>query len=423
MKKIAVVGSGISGLAAAWLLRQQAAVTLYESASRLGGHTNTVDVTLEGQTAPVDTGFLVHNDITYPNLIQLFEILGVSTYPTDMSFSVSIPEIGLEWAGTNLATVFAQKRNLLRPAFWGMVSDILRFNRQAPYLLQASRTTGWTLKELLKAHGFGQAFQDWYLIPMAAAIWSSPSREILSFPASTFITFCLNHHLLQVNDRPQWKTVINGARSYVEAMAKDLHDIRLSSPVTRVERSLHHVVVTTPSGSETFDEVVFACHAPTALGALADANAEERDILGAFRYQPNTAWLHTDPALLPKRKATWSAWNYLSGSAENGHRPVCVSYLLNKLQPLPFKQPVVVTLNPVTAPAVQHQLQKIEYAHPLFDNAAIKAQQRLAAIQGKNRAWFCGAWAGYGFHEDGLKSALRVAHQMGVSIPWNAVLN
>lgn len=423
MKKIAVVGSGISGLAVAWLLRHQAEVTLFESASRLGGHTNTVDVTLDGVTAPVDTGFLVHNDLTYPNLIELFKQLGVATYPTDMSFSVSVPELDLEWAGTNLSTVFAQKRNVLRPAFWGMVLDILRFNRQATELLQEAQIKGWTLEALLRAHGFGQAFQDWYLVPMAAAIWSSPASEIMKFPASTFIGFCLNHHLLQVNNRPQWKTVLNGARTYVEAMAADLHDIRLNSGVVSVKRTADAVVVGTAQEEALFDEVVFACHAPTTLAALQDASPEESRILGAFRYQANTAWLHTDPALLPKRRTTWSAWNYLSGPMENGHRPVCVSYLINKLQPLPFQQPVIVTLNPFMAPAEHHQIQKIEYEHPLFDAQAIAAQKEIAAIQGVNRTWFCGAWAGYGFHEDGLKSALRVVSKMGGAIPWNAVLN
>jgi predicted NAD/FAD-binding protein len=418
MKRIAVIGSGISGLSAAWLLRHHCAVTLFEANDYLGGHTNTVDVTLEGITAPVDTGFLVHNDLTYPHLIALFKHLNIATHPTDMSFSVAIPDLPLEWAGTDLGSVFAQKRNLLRPAFWRMLRDILRFNRNAKAHLQEATTQGWSLRQLLDAHGYRQSFRDWYLIPMAAAIWSSPAREILEFPAQTFITFCLNHHLLQINDRPQWKTVINGARTYVAAMASALEDIRLNCPVLSVRRTQEGVILASTHGEERFDEVIFACHAPTTLRLLKDASEHERSVLQAFRYQPNVAILHTDERFLPGDRRTWAAWNYQSGPDEGGTRPVCVSYLINKLQPLPFSTPVIVTLNPYRLPAPEKTLRTIEYEHPLFDAMAVAAQSRLADIQGQHRAWFCGAWAGYGFHEDGLKSAVEIVRQMGVTIPW-----
>lgn len=418
MKRIAVIGSGISGLAAAWLLRKQHAVTLFEANAYLGGHTNTVDVSLEGMTAPVDTGFLVHNDLTYPHLIALFKHLAIKTHPTDMSFSVAIPDLALEWAGTDLGSVFAQKRNLLRPSFWRMLNDILRFNRNAQAYLRESQIQGWTLGQLLDIHGYTDSFRDWYLIPMAAAIWSSPAKEILEFPAQTFITFCLNHHLLQVNDRPQWKTVLNGARTYVTAMANELEAVRLNSPVEAVTRNHNGVHVVSNWGVETFDEVIFACHAPTALRLLRDASETERNLLQAFRYQANAAWLHTDISFLPKKTRTWAAWNYQSGPDNGGTRPVCVSYLINKLQPLPFNTPVIVTLNPYRPPAAEHTIKRIDYEHPLFDNTAIAAQARLSDIQGGNKVWFCGAWAGYGFHEDGLKSAVTIVEQMGVAIPW-----
>lgn len=422
MKRIAIIGSGISGMAAAWLLREHHTVTLFEANDYLGGHTNTVDVTLEGISAPVDTGFLVHNDLTYPNLIALFKHLNIATHPTDMSFSVAIPDMPLEWAGTNLGSVFAQKRNLLRPAFWQMLLDILRFNRNARDYLQESQTQGWTLRQLLDVHGYGQSFRDWYLIPMAAAIWSSPAREILEFPAQTFITFCLNHHLLQINDRPQWKTVLNGARTYVAAMARELDDIRLNCPVLSVKRSGDAVLITSLQGEERFDEIIFACHAPTTLRLLKDARDNERSVLQAFRYQPNVAWLHTDESFLPRDRRTWAAWNYQSGPDEGGTRPVCVSYLINKLQPLPFTTPVIVTLNPYRLPAVNKTIRSIEYEHPLFDTVSVAAQSRLHEIQGRHRAWFCGAWAGYGFHEDGLKSAVAIAQQMGIPIPWQGAV-
>ncbi|GAB3249394.1 NAD(P)/FAD-dependent oxidoreductase [Chitinimonas naiadis] len=418
--RIAVVGAGISGLAAAWLLARRYQVSLFEANAYFGGHTNTVDVTLEGMTHPVDTGFLVHNDLTYPNLVQLFDHLKVNTHPSDMTFAVSLAEPDLEWAGTSLATVFAQKRNLLRPAFLSMLSDILRFNRQAPHLLQEARQHGWSLATMLDTHGYGTTMRNWYLLPMAAAIWSSSVADILGFPAETFLNFCLNHRLLQVSDRPRWKTVKGGGRCYVEKLLAGIPDARVNSPVHGLRRDSQGVTLSSPHGTETFDAVVLACHAPTALSLL-DADDSEREVLRHFRYQPNRALLHTDPALLPRRQAVWSAWNYQAGAGDDLERPVAVSYLINQLQPLPFKAPVVVTLNPHREPAAEHLIRTFDYEHPVMDQAAILAQSRLAQLQGHKQTWFCGAWSGYGFHEDGLKSALRVARDLGVTPPWDAV--
>jgi len=419
--KIAVVGSGISGLACAWLLAQRYHVTLFEAGAYFGGHSNTVDVNLENMTHPVDTGFLVHNELTYPNLIAMFEHLKVPVHSSDMSFGVSIRDIDLEWAGTNIGTVFAQKKNLLSPRFLKMLAQIMRFNKSAGAYLSASRQTQMTLGELLDAHHYDWPMRQWYLLPMAAAIWSSSVKDILGFPASTFLQFCLNHRLLQVEGRPKWRTVVGGSRVYVNAMLPQIQDSRLNCAVHHVTRLANGVEIRSERGIETFDAVVMACHAPTALRVL-DARPDEARVLGAFRYQKNEAYLHVDRELLPKREKVWSAWNYLAaGDQARGlsqERPVAVTYLINLLQPLPFKTPVMVTLNPYEPPAADKLMRKIGYEHPVMDQAAIDAQRRLPDIQGQDRVWFCGAWCGYGFHEDGLKSALAVVRDFDVPIPW-----
>ncbi|GGI20592.1 NAD(P)/FAD-dependent oxidoreductase [Oxalicibacterium faecigallinarum] len=419
-QRIAVIGSGIAGLAAAWLLAREHEVTLYEANDYFGGHTHTVDVTLEGITAPVDTGFLVHNDLTYPNLIALFRHLGVQTHETSMSFSVGIKKHGIEWAGNNLDTVFCQRRNLFNPRFLGMLKDILRFNRNASaYLIEADEN-GCTLGHLLDRHAYGSAMREWYLLPMTAAIWSCSTQASLDFPAATFLRFCLNHCLLQINERPIWKTVREGARDYVNRMLPAIDQTHLRCPVRAVRRTPQGVVVQSVKGVEQYDQVVMACHAPVSLKLL-DCNEEEARILGAFRTEPNHAVLHTDSLQLPARRKAWAAWNYRLAAQQSAAVPVTVSYLINALQPVPWQQPVIVTLNPYEAIAEHAVLAQFDYAHPIMDAAAIAAQCELPRIQGKDRVWFCGAWQGYGFHEDGLKSALRVARDFGIAPPWEAV--
>jgi predicted NAD/FAD-binding protein len=421
-QKIAVIGAGISGLASAYFLAREHDVVVYEAGSYIGGHSNTVDVTLEGLSFPVDTGFLVFNEATYPNLISLLDELGVDSYTTDMSFGVSLDDGGFEWAGTSLDTVFAQRRRLLSPAFLGMLRDILRFNRAAEINLAASLDAPLTLEQLLVAGNYGAMFRDAYLLPMAAAIWSSAPTDILQFPASTFLRFCINHGLLQVNDRPQWRTVKGGAREYVKRIVATLPTVRLNTRVLTVLRSDDAVTVRTDSGYEQFDSVVFGTHAPDTLRMLTDADAEEHGLLSAVRYQANTAYLHTDLSLMPQRRKVWSSWNYLGANAsQDGARPVCVSYWLNQLQALPCKSAVMVTLNPFSPPAADKTIARFDYDHPVFDHAAIAAQTALASIQGKRRTWFAGAWTGYGFHEDGLKSALRVVADFGVAPSWAKV--
>ena len=442
--KIAIIGSGIAGLSCAHALTQQGGhkVTLFEAAATPGGHTNTVDVTLEGRTHPVDTGFLVFNQRTYPNLIRLFAELGVPTAPSEMSFSVSLGG-ELEWAGTSLSSLFAQPRNLLRPRFWFMLRDILRFNRTAGATARAlvereiahstvrgsldgvpaapvplangadGAVTALSLGAWLEQGGYSSAFRDWYLLPMAGAIWSCPTETMLDYPFATFARFCHNHGLLQVSNRPPWCTVQNGGREYVRRILATLADVRLNTPVQAVCRSEGCVLVQSGGGVERFHEVVLACHSDQALALLQDANADERAVLGAIPYQANIAYLHTDTALLPRRRRAWAAWNYLSTGPDTlGARPVAVSYLINKLQPLPFTTPVIVTLNPFNPPAAEKVIAKFDYAHPVFDAGAIAAQRRLASIQGADRLWFAGAWTGYGFHEDGLKSGLAVAARL-----------
>lgn len=427
---IAVVGAGIAGLASAYLLSRRHRVTLIESADYLGGHTNTVEIDLEGARHAVDTGFLVFNERTYPNLIALLDELGVASIASDMSFSVSLDQGRLEWAGTNLNTVFAQRRNAFSPSFLGMLRDILRFNASAQRHLAEATQSGCSVGELLAAGGYGAPFRQHYLLPMAASIWSSTARDILHFPAVTFLRFCLNHALLQVNHRPRWRTVAGGGREYVRKIAATLDDVRLSTPVFGIRRDDDGVTVMTAGGPARFDALVLATHAPTSLAMLHDADEAERDVLRHLRYQPNEAVLHTDASLLPRRRRVWSAWNYLGGAwakgtgtplpGETGREPpVCVSYLVNQLQGLTVQTPVVVTLNPIQPPASESVLGRYHYEHPLFDLAAVSAQARVPAMQGRRRTWFAGAWTGYGFHEDGLKSALRVAADFGVSPAWS----
>ncbi len=418
MARIAVIGSGISGLSVAHGLRGLADVTLFEAGDYFGGHTHTVDVTLEGRTHGVDTGFLVYNERTYPNLIRLFAELGVDTAASDMSFSVQVPDIGLEWSGSDMNSVFAQRRNLARPAFWRMLADIVRFNRITTGIAErdAQDELRQPIGDFLADGRFSAEFRDWYFLPMIGCIWSCPTDQMLRFPIATMIRFCHNHGLLQIANRPRWFTVSGGARNYVDKMVQAIPDARLRTPVHRVRRATHpngrqEVLVSTDAGTERFDHVVLACHSDQALALLADPSAHEHEVLGAIRYQPNLAVLHTDTSMLPRRRLAWAAWNYeraIEGSREEAS--VCLHYLLNRLQPLPFEAPVVVSLNPVRDidPASVHG--RFDYAHPVFDEAAIDAQRRLPRLQGIGGTWFCGAWTRYGFHEDGLMSGIAVVN-------------
>ncbi len=422
MKRVAVVGSGISGLAAAHALAAQAQVTLFESASRFGGHSNTVEVTLDGVSHGVDTGFLVFNHRTYPNLVRLFDELGVETAPAEMSFSVQVPAANLEWSGCNLNTVFAQRRNLLSPRFMGMLRDVLRFNRLATQLAQSGAEVDLAepIGDFLHRHGFGVRFRDWYFLPMIGCIWSCPTAQMLRFPVATLIRFCHNHGLIQVANRPQWHTVRGGSRNYVDKLLRGIPDARLNSPVHRVRRvppgdGRGGVMLATDLGEERFDDVVLACHSDQSLALLADALPAERAVLSAVRYHPNRAVLHTDASLLPRAPRAWAAWNYARASASGDEQAgVCLHYLINRLQPLPWKQPVLVSLNPDPArpPDPAQVIASIDYSHPVFDLAATRAQQQLPGVQGMAGVWFCGAWTRYGFHEDGLVSALDVVRRL-----------
>ncbi len=429
--KVAIVGSGISGLSAAHRLSGRAQVTLFEAGAYFGGHTHTVDVTLPGPHGPVthgvDTGFLVFNERTYPRLIALLAELGVATARSDMSFSVRVPGAfgasALEWSGSSLATVFAQRRNLLRPRFFRMLRDLLRFNALATRLARSGTQAvlAQPLGAFLAQHRLGAEFRDWYLLPMLGCIWSCPTDQMLQFPVSTLIRFCHNHGLIQVSNRPQWWTVAGGAARYVEKIVAGIADKRLNTPVLAVERLSQGVRMRTDSGWEYFDKLVLATHSDQALALLSDASAQEREVLGAIRYQPNRAVLHTDASVLPRRKKAWAAWNYqaavlradatgaagASDSARAGSDSaprVCLHYLLNRLQPLPWRQPVVVSLNPSEPVAAEKIIGSYDYAHPVFDQAAIAAQQQMPLLQGQRHSYFCGAWMGYGFHEDGLKA-------------------
>jgi hypothetical protein len=400
--RVAIIGSGIAGLGCAWLLRQQGVeVSLFEANDYLGGHTHTVDVELDGIVAPVDTGFLVYNDRTYPKLIALFDELGVTSAPSTMSFSVRNDREAIEWAGTGVGSLFAQARNAIRPEFWRMLRDLVRFNRETTALQLADRVYDVTVGEFLDAGSYSRPFREWYLVPMAAAIWSVPERDVFDFPLPTFICFCHHHGLLRISGRPQWRTVVGGARTYVNRIAASLSDVRLATPVRQVRRRRDCVEVGTDSlHGERFDQ---------ALAVLADASDEETRLLESIRYQSNRVLLHTDTRLMPKRRRAWAAWNYLAPDDISAGNPVAVSYWLNCLQPLPFRTPLMVTLNPPFEPRAGTQIAEFEYSHPMVKGAAETAQQRIAHFQGEQRTWYAGAWMGHGFHEDGLAAAHIVA--------------
>lgn len=419
-KTIAVIGSGVSGLSAAWLLSKAHDVTLYESDGRLGGHANTVDVEDGGSVLPIDTGFIVFNHATYPNFCALLEHFGIPSQETEMSFAVSLDDGRLEYSGTNLRGLFAQRRNIWSPRFWSMLQDLLRFYRRAPQDIAHFGGKLLSLGDYLDAGGYGLPFRDDHLLPMAGAIWSAPCAEILSYPASAFIRFHDNHGLLKLSGRPAWRTVTGGSRTYVERLRADFQGrIETGERVRRVVRHADGVLVEGARGwTRRFDEVVIAAHANDALGMLDRPSAAESELLSAFRYSRNLAVLHSDEALMPQRRAAWSSWNHL-GDRQAGGEPCSVTYWMNRLQNLKTEKPYFVTLNPRRQPRQETVIRTETYMHPLFDAAAISAQTRLWSLQGANRTWFCGSYFGAGFHEDGLQSGLAVAEQLGgVRRPW-----
>ena len=414
--RIAVVGSGIAGLSAAWMLAREHQVALYEAEDRLGGHTHTVDMDLDGHRFPVDTGFLVFNHRTYPELTRLFCQLGVETVASDMSFSVKLETPALEWSGTSLNTVFGQRANLARPDFWRMLRDILRFNREAP--ADATLHNGLALGEYLQARGYGRPFVHWYLLPMAAAIWSCPTARMLEFPLASFVTFCRNHGLLQILDRPQWRTVVGGGREYVHKLAAGVGEIHLDQPVESVRPRGGRIEVSSGHLSGLYDQVVLACHSDQAGRLLGQHYPDRSRLLGLIPYQENRALLHTDASLLPARRALWSAWNYQSGDGGLESAPVAVNYLINQLQPLPVTTPVILSLNPVQEPDPARVHGEYRYSHPVFTRQSREAQLALKMRNGRDGLWLAGAWLGYGFHEDGLVSALNLVRRMKVALPW-----
>lgn len=413
--KIAIVGSGIAGLTCAYLLNRHHDIQVFEASDWIGGHTHTVDVEVNGRPYAIDTGFIVFNDWTYPNFIRLLNELGVAFKPTEMSFSVSDPVTGTEYNGHDLNTLFAQRSNLVSPAFWGMVRDILRFNRRAMDDLDQGRIAAdMTLGDYLTRNGYGRRFIEHYIVPMGAAIWSMSLVDMLAFPLQFFVRFFKNHGLLSVSERPQWHVVEGGSRSYVAPLTASFAErIRLNCPVLRVERDAEGVTLHSAAGSERFDKVVFACHSDQALALLAQPSEVERDILGALPYANNDVVLHTDTRLLPKRRLAWASWNYrLGGPSE---QPAAVTYDMNILQGIDSDTTFCVSLNQTAAIDPSKTLGRFQYAHPQYSLAGIAAQARWQELLGEQHSYFCGAYWANGFHEDGVVSALRVARELGAS--------
>lgn len=420
-QRVAVIGSGISGLSAAWLSSRSAEVTLYEMSQRLGGHTYTVDVAGRGCSTAVDMGFIVYNEATYPNLTALFRHLGVTTRTTDMSLAVSLDGGRREYGGGTLAQLFAQPSNAFSPRFWSMLKDLVRFYRTAARDIDALTASGITLGDYLSERRYGEAFVQDHLLPMAAAIWSMPTCDVLAYPAHAFIRFHDNHGLLKLTNRPLWRTVAGGSRSYIDKLTSAFATgIQTDTGVRAIERTGAGVLIhDARGGCERFDHVVVATHADQALALLAEPTPEERRLLGAFRYSANTAILHSDPGLMPRRRRAWASWNYLADNRQEAEAELTVTYWMNSLQDLPDDLPLFVTLNPNRAidPAMIHWSQ--EFDHPIIDTAATAAQQQLWSLQGAGGVWYCGAHFGAGFHEDGLQSGLAVAEAIaGVKRPW-----
>ena len=414
MKKIAVIGSGISGISAVFYLnKMNYDVSIYESNNYFGGHTNTQELEIDGVKSPVDTGFLVHNDRNYPNLIDFFNELGIKTFPSEMSFSVMRKSDGITWAGSNLLTIFAQYRNIFSLRFHKFLMEVLRFNKLSrEYLSECEGKLELTLEDLLLEKNYSKDFKIWYLLPMGGCIWSCPKNELLKFPAFTFLKFCLNHGLLQIYNRPKWKTVLNGCNTYVDKVLEGIEKKFLNEPVLEIIPQDGKLNVTTDQRIVNYDYCIICTHPPETLKMLKNCDPQTKDLLRKFKFQENKAVLHLDDSVLPDKKIAWSAWNYTSTKSDDGKDKVSVSYLINKLQPLPFKEPVIVTLNPVTKINNNKIIKTISYQHPLFSTESIVAQDQINNIQGSNGIYFSGAWMRYGFHEDGILSTKKVIKKL-----------
>ncbi|MBK1648797.1 NAD(P)/FAD-dependent oxidoreductase [Rhabdochromatium marinum] len=433
-QQIGVIGSGIAGMASAWLLADRHQVTLIERNDYIGGHTHTIMVEEDGQSIPVDTGFIVYNEANYPLLTRLFERLQVATRDGDMSFAASIGPGEIEYSGDSLRTLFAQPKHLFSPSYLRMLADILRFNRRCRRLLDGDGFAGLSLGDFLQRERLGEAFRDHYLLPMAAAIWSCPPRTMMDFPVESLARFFDNHGLIHIMQRPLWRTVVNGSHSYAQKIIADLGTENiLHDPAVRVRRlaaagqgglsqgleQSPGVEVTLASGAtRRFDAVVLACHADEALALLEQPTEDETRLLGCFRYQPNQTWLHTDTRLMPRRRQVWSAWNYLAARQPEGRQAVSVSYWMNRLQGLKTHKDYIVSLNPLEAPRPETRITDMIYHHPVFDQAAMDAQPALQRLQGQGGLWFCGSYFGYGFHEDGLRAAVQAVTHMGIDTAW-----
>lgn len=416
--KIAIIGGGISGNAITYLLHQHHDVTLYEANDYIGGHSRTIDVKTPDGLIPVDTGFIVFNERNYPHLCGLFKHLDVPTQKSTMSFGVSVNNGWLEYGTPRPQNIFAQKENILRLSFLRLIKDILKFNNKAERHLDAKEDI--TLEELLTQMKMSEWFKQYYLLAMGASIWSTPVNVMLEFPAKTFIQFFKNHGLLTIFDQPQWHTVQDGSREYVSRITEPFKDkIKLNCPIKSVKRDSDKVQVEDAHGNiEHYDQVIFACHSDQALNILSNPTPDEQSILGAIRYQPNKMILHTDTSFMPKRKNAWTSWVYLSEQQQDNSNSVSLSYWMNNLQPLETQTPIIVTLNPGRSPDPKQIKDEYTFEHPVFDQAAINAQQELHKIQGKDKIWYCGAWQRYGFHEDGILSAVNVAKEFGITPPW-----
>lgn len=437
-EQIAIIGSGIAGLASAWLLAARHQVTLIERNDYVGGHTHTITVDDNGRPLPVDTGFIVYNEANYPLLVRLFERLGVRTREGDMSFAASIGPGDIEYSGDSLKTLFAQPKNLFSPAYLGMLADILRFNRRCRQCLDNNGFGGLSLGEFLIRERLGDAFRDHYLLPMAAAIWSCPTRTMMEFPVESLARFFANHGLINVLRRPLWRTVVGGSQSYVARILADLGaDNVLHDPAVRVRRlgspanqtgpaqavqsgqTNHGVEVTLASGAtRRFDQVVLACHADEALRLIDQPSPLEHRLLDCFRYQPNQTYLHTDTRLMPRLRSVWASWNYLAARAQDGRQAVSVTYWMNRLQGLDSDTDYLVSLNPLEPPRAAARIAEMVYHHPVFDQRAMDAQGDLHQLQGQGGLWFCGSYFGYGFHEDALRAAVEMVSRMGLDTAW-----